>query len=273
MGRVILVLSDGLGDTAARRHMGFLEHWVQEGRATRMVSRAAIPTNSRPNYETLHTGVSPAVHGITSNLVNRASHRPNTFSLAAEAGMTTAAVAYSWFSELYVRSPFDPSTDMEVADPAGTIHQGRFYFLDEHPDEDVFARAATLVVRYQPDYLLVHPMGADIAGHASGGASAAYASAIEKQDAILATAIPLWTALGYSVIVTSDHGHRSEGGHGGTEAEVVNTPLYLVPVSGTGQGDLGVTVSHTRIAPTIWTALGLGTVPADADQPLDLGLG
>jgi predicted AlkP superfamily pyrophosphatase or phosphodiesterase len=271
MGKVILVLSDGLGDDPARLHMGFLEHWVEERRATRMTSRAAIPTNSRPNYETLHTGVSPSVHGITSNLVMRSSSRPNTFSLATRAGLTTAAVAYSWFSELYVRAPFDPSTDMEVSDPAGPIQEGRFYFVDEHPDEDVFARAATLVARRQPDYVLIHPMGCDIAGHDGGGSSAGYAKAIEKQDAILATAIPLWTALGYTTIVTSDHGHRSEGGHGGTGPEVVNTPLYVVPPSEVGQGDTAVTVMHTQIAPTVWAILGLGGTPADAAAPIDLG--
>lgn len=271
MGKAILVLSDGLGDDAARLHMGFLEHWVEEKRATRLTSRAAIPTNSRPNYETLHTGVSPAVHGITSNLVTRPSSRPHTFSLATGSGLTTAAVAYSWFSELYVRAPFDPSTDMEVSDPAGPIQEGRFYFVDEHPDEDVFARAASLVARHQPDYVLVHPMGCDMAGHDGGGRSAGYAKAIEKQDAILATAIPLWTALGYTTIVTSDHGHRPEGGHGGTGPEVVNTPLYIVPPSGQGRGDTDGTVMHTQIAPTVWTILGLQGTPGDAAAPIDLG--
>ena len=110
-----------------------------------------------------------------------------------------------------------------------------------------------------------------MAGHDGGGSSAGYAKAIEKQDAILATAIPLWTALGYTTIVTSDHGHRSEGGHGGTGPEVVNTPLYVVPPSGEGQGDTAITVVHTQIAPTVWAMLGLSDTPADAAAPIELG--
>lgn len=271
-GRVILVVSDGLGDSAARTSMGFLEHLVAEGRASRFTSRASLPTNSRPNYETLHTGVVPAVHGITSNLMVCMSGRPNTFSMAVAAKKSTAAVAYSWMSELYVKAPFDPAWDTEVIDPSGAVSHGRFYFTDEEPDQEVFARAATLVGRYQPEYVLIHPMGCDHAGHEHGGASGAYAAAAELQDAILATAVPAWTAAGYTVIVTSDHGHRADGGHGGTEPEVVQTPLYVIPASGTGLGDTESAVENTRVAPTVWRGLGLEATPADAAESLDVPL-
>ncbi len=270
MTPVVLVLSDGLGDAAARLHMGYLEHLVEEGRATRFTSRAARPTNSRPNYETLHTGVVPAVHGVTSNLVVRESNRPNTFSLAAAAALVTAASAYSWVSELYVRAPFDPKTDMEVSDTGGDLHYGRFYFSDDEPDEEVFARATTLAFRYVPDYLLVHPMGCDHAGHAHGGSSHPYGQAIALQDAILAAVVPGWNAAGYTVVVTADHGHLGSGGHGGTADEVVNTPLYIVPASGDGLGDTGETVDHTRVAPTIWRTLGIADPPPDTGVPLDV---
>ncbi len=266
---VVLVLSDGLGDTAARGHMGFLEHLVAERRATRFTSRAALPTTSRPNYETLHTGVVPAVHGVTSNLVVRSSARPNTFSLASRAGLVTAASAYSWVSELYVRSPFDPGTDMEVSDPSADLRYGRFYMTDAEPDEEVFARAATLTSHVRPDYLLVHPMGCDTAGHGEGGGSPAYARAVSLQDHILATLVPVWNGLGYTVIVTADHGHLPEGGHGGTHDEVVNTPLYVVPSTGVGGGDTGETVPSTRVAATVWRLLGIEG-PPDAAAPLDL---
>ncbi len=271
MGRgVILVLCDGLGDAAARVSMGFMEHMVLEGRASRFTSLSSLPTNSRPNYETLHTGVVPSVHGVTSNLVARSSNRPNTFSMAVGSGLTTAAVAYSWFSELYVRSPFDPSLDTEVIDPSGFINNGRFYFTDEEPDQEIFARAATVIGRYQPSYVLIHPMGCDLAGHAHGGRSGQYAAAIELQDALLATAVPAWTAAGYVVMVTSDHGHRPDGGHGGTEPEVVETPLYVVPASGSGLGDTGQVVPNTRVAPTAWNALGVGGIPEEAAGCLEV---
>ncbi len=267
---MIFVLVDGLGDEPARRHMGFMEHLVAERRATRFTSRASLPTNSRPNYETLHTGVAPVTHGITSNLHQMRSARPNTFSLAAAAGRRTAAVAYSWVSELYVRAPFHPATDMETSDPSGHIHEGRFYFTDEYPDEEVYARAATVVSRFQPDYLLVHPMGCDIAGHAEGAASTRYAATVGRHDTILAGAVPGWLGLGYTVVVGSDHGHRHDGGHGGTEPEVVNTPLYVIPADRVGRGDTGAVVDHPQIAPTIWELMRLAGAPGDVARAIDL---
>lgn len=268
--KVVLVVCDGLGDRPARLHMGFMEHLVEERRATRYTSLAARPTNSRPNYETLHTGVSPSVHGITSNFVTRRSTRPNTFSLVAAAGLTTAASAYSWMSELYISAPFDPHTDMDSTDPDADIHHGRFYFVDETPDAEVFARGATLASRYQPDYLLIHPMGIDNAGHLHGGASHQYAETVGAQDDMLATVVPAWIAAGYTVLVTADHGHKPAGGHGGTSSDEVDTPLYVVSAEG-GAGDTGESVDHTQIAPTIWWLLGLTDIPDDVGPPISVG--
>jgi hypothetical protein len=187
----------------------------------------------------------------------------NTFSLAAAAGLITAASAYSWFSELYIASPFNPLTDMETSDPNGPINHGRFYFSDHEPDREVIARAATLVHTYQPGYLLVHPMGVDHAGHSHGGRSSEYAAAVRQQDELLATVLPAWIGAGYTVVVTSDHGHLAEGGHGGTEDDVVSTPLYVMTPEG-GRGDTGRTVPNTAVAPGIWARLGVGGDPGAA---------
>jgi predicted AlkP superfamily pyrophosphatase or phosphodiesterase len=265
MSRVVLILCDGLGDVPARRHMGYLEHLVESGRATRYTSRASLPTYSRPNYETLHTGLTPAAHGITSNHLVRRSSTPNTFSLAAAAGLSTAASAYCWISELYVRAPFNPFTDMEATDTTGILHHGRFYLSDHEPDREVFARAATLVHRLRPHYILVHPMGIDHAGHGHGGSSAEYGTAVRHQDELLGAIVPDWVAAGYTIVITSDHGHLPEGGHGGTEDAVVLTPLYIVPPRG-GLGDTGRQVPNTAVAPTIWQLLGVGS----GAEPLEL---
>ncbi|MFV2070657.1 MAG: alkaline phosphatase family protein, partial [Pirellulales bacterium] len=109
--KVVLVILDGVGDQVARDRMGYMEALVEEGVASRFTSRAALPTVSRPNYETIHTGVRPHVHGIVSNLNARLSTSPNIFSLCSQAGLTTAAVAYHWVSELYHKAPFDPLVD------------------------------------------------------------------------------------------------------------------------------------------------------------------
>ena len=252
-----MVLCDGLGDTHARERMGFMEHLVEEHLATRYTSRAVLPTMSRPNYESLHTGVPPHRHGKTSNYVVGKSTMPNVFSAATGAGLQTAAVAYHWFSELYHRAPFDPVEDSEYDHADGGITFGRFYRSEEQPDGEIIVRGELLAQRFRPDYLLVHPMAIDHAGHEHGQASQEYRRAIGHLDELLATAIPRWLGLGYTVIVTADHGHDDHRHHGGTEDKVRNVPLYVVPAGGNGTGAAGEMVSHLQVAPTVLELLGV----------------
>jgi len=119
--KVVLVMCDGIGDAVARARMGYLEHLTESGLASRFVSRAVLPTASRMNYETIHTGLPPHTHGITSNHVVRRSSSPNLFTLASEAGLKTAAVAFYFISELYHKARYDPLVDTEYDDTGETV--------------------------------------------------------------------------------------------------------------------------------------------------------
>ena len=144
MGRVILVLSDALRYDTAVDGMGFLGHLVETKHASLYKVIGELPSMSRPMYETVHTGLPVMEHGVVSNLVVRRSTKPNVFQSAVEAGKTTAAAAYYWFSELYNRAPYDPIDDREVDDPALLIQHGRFYTQDSYPDPELFATAGVL---------------------------------------------------------------------------------------------------------------------------------
>lgn len=263
-----MVLADGLGDEPARSRMGYLEHLVEEGAATRYTSRAVIPTMSRPNYESLHTGLPPNLHGKTSNHVRSASSHPNVFSLARGAGLTTGAVAYHWFSELYHESPFDPVEHIEYDDGSGGITHGRFYQHHAEPDLETVMRGLLLARRFQPRYLLIHTMGIDHAGHDFGAASSEYANAVSQLDELLATALPELLGLGYSILVTADHGHDAHRNHGGTEDSVRNVPLYAMSADGAGRGLQGDTISHLQVAPTVLETIGVPVPGAMRGQPL-----
>ena len=169
--RAILVLMDGLGYDTAIERLGYMEGLVRHGQARRWRMRAALPSLSRPCYETVHTGVAPHDHGITSNDLVRTSSQQSIFHVVRAAGGTTAAAAFSWFSELYNRAPYDPVSDVEIDDQAQTIQHGRFYTHADYPDYELFLRAAVLATRFRPDFMLVHPMGADTIGHRHGGKS------------------------------------------------------------------------------------------------------
>jgi predicted AlkP superfamily pyrophosphatase or phosphodiesterase len=257
LGKVILVLSDGLRYDSAVAGMGTLGHMVETKLASLYKVTGELPSMSRPMYETIHTGLPSSVHGIVSNLVVRRSSQPNIFGLAQAAGRVTAAAAYFWFSELYNRAPFDRIDDCEVDDPSLPIQHGRFYTQVEYPDIDLFAQAGMLVRKFSPDYLLVHPMGMDYAGEAHGAASSAYRNHAIRQDMWLSTFLMEWTGLGYNVLVTADHGMNDDGLHGGTTLEVREVPLFLVMPGSQGKGDTRKTISQLQIAPTLCKLLGL----------------
>jgi predicted AlkP superfamily pyrophosphatase or phosphodiesterase len=274
MGKVILILIDALRDDTARQSMGYLEHLVKYERATRWSCRGEMPTMSRPMYETIHTGVPPYVHGITSNAIVRRSIMPNVFEQARQHGKVTAASAYAWFSELYNRVPYDISADKEVDDDALAIQHGRYYSHDDMPDSEVFAAGGALIRRFMPDYLLIHPMQTDTIGERYGGDSPEYRRNVTAQDVMIATLHPMVTALGYTVIVTGDHGMSDDPSqHGGSTPEQRNVPLYLLPPDGRGRGDLGVTVSQLQLAPTLLALLGVPIPSTMQAQPIHEAIG
>ncbi len=257
MNKVILVLSDGLRYDTAVAGMGYLGHLVEAKLASLYKVTGELPSLSRPMYETVHTGLPVNEHGIISNLVVRGSTAPNVFHAAYNAGRTTAAAAYFWFSELYNRSPFDPIEDREVDDETLPIQHGRFYTQDEYPDIELFATAGMLVRKFKPDYLLVHPMGMDYAGESHGSDSSEYRNHATRQDKWLAMVLTEWMQDGYNILVTGDHGINSDGQHGGTTSDVREVPLYFIRPGVVGLGDSRQTVSQLQIAPTICKLLEL----------------
>jgi predicted AlkP superfamily pyrophosphatase or phosphodiesterase len=253
---VILVILDGLQFAVAQTGMGYLAHLVEAQQASLYKVQAELPTLSRPLYETLLTGTPASVHGITANEVNRLSHQTSLFHLATQQGLTTAAAAYSWFSELYNRSPFNPFSDRVQHATHQPIQHGVFYWEDSYPDSHLFADAEMLRRDYHPNFMLVHPMGLDDTGHRFGSDSKQYRGRAIAMDSLLAQYLPIWLAAGYQVLITADHGMNADGQHGGTLADVRDIPLFCLGNSFT-PGVYLDGLSQLAIAPLICQHLQL----------------
>src|SRR5512140_3524841 len=251
MSKVIFILSDGLRYDTAVAGMGYLGHLVEARLASLYKVIGQMPSISRPMYETTHTGLPASEHGVVSNLVVRRSTKPNVFQAAVQAGKTTAAAAYWWFSELYNRAPFDMIMDREVDNDSLLIQHGRFYTQDEYPDVALFATAGMLVRRFHPDYLLLHPMGMDHIGELRGANSAEYRTHATRQDMWLAPYITEWLGAGYSVLLSGDHGMNADGHHGGATPDVREVPLFVVRPGQPGKGNTAQVISQLQIAPTL----------------------
>ncbi len=266
MSKVMLIVIDGLGLEAARRHLGVMEGLVEAGEARLWTMRAVLPSLSRPAYESILTGLPPARHGITSNWMVRRSSQTSIFTVARAHGRGTGAAAYSWFAELANGVPFDPVADREQDHADAPIQHGRYYVLDPFPDPELYWQADLLVRRHAPDLMLVHPMGCDYAGHEHGGESLAYRRAAALTDDCLAQLVPGWRAAGYRIIVTADHGMSADGRHGGTDAEERLVPFYLLDAP---QGGVAAEeADQLSVAPTVLTLMGLPPAPTMTAPPL-----
>lgn len=228
MSKVILIILDGLQYRVACSQMGFLHHLIEIERAARYRVKGELPSLSRPLYEVILTGIPCAANGITGNQIMRLSKKQSVFHLAKENGLRTAAAAYYWISELYNRSPFQYIEDREQNDENQAIQYGTFYFDDGYPDSHLFIDGELLRRNYDPDFLLIHPMGIDNAGHLHGSDSKAYRQKAAEADTQLAQLLPLWMEQEYHVLITSDHGMNRDGFHGGTSHEEREVPLFCI---------------------------------------------
>lgn len=252
--KVILVLLDGLNAETGLECMGFLQALCQEGYGRAYTLQCELPSISRPLYECVLTGVPPVHSGIFHNGIVRLSTEQSIFHYARAAGLTTAAAAYHWVSELYNRAPFDAVRDRHTIDELLTIQYGHFYYEDNYPDSHLFVDAEHLRYRYDPDFLLVHPMNIDHAGHGFGWDSANYRNTARRADMHLSSHIKQWLDLGYQVIVTSDHGMNNDHSHGGILDEECQVPLYTF---GQAFSQADAQIRQTEICGTICKLLGV----------------
>ena len=188
---VILVLLDGLNHSVARDCMGHLQALCGAGRGQSYRLECELPSLSRPLYECILTGVPPIDSGILHNDVVRLSQEQSLFHYARAAGLSTAAAAYHWVSELYNRAPFDPARDRHTDDSALPIQRGHFYWNDHYPDSHLFADAESL------------------------------------RRALLSEYLHQWLAAGYQVAITADHGMNEDRSHGGILEEEREVPLFV----------------------------------------------
>lgn len=256
MNRLVFVLLDGLGAATARRCMSYLRALTEAGQARHTELEAQLPPLSRPLYATLLCGLSPVQSGILRNDDARLCPAPTIFQRARDAGLSTAAAAYCWISELCNRAPFMPERDRLTDDPSLPVSHALFYSQDAYPDDELFRDAEALRLRHAPDLLLVHSMGVDCAGHAAGADAAAYREAARTADGLLARYLPRWLEAGYAALITSDHGMDADRVHYDTTEQARRVPLWL---AGRAWKDLPLPARQTQVAGLALAALGLAT--------------
>ena len=261
--KLLLIVLDGLPWRNWRKFMGNLEGWVQSGDARVWKMRSVLPSTSACCYASIHTGVSPQIHGVLSNDVRFRVAQPDVFSEVTKAGGKTGSVTHSYWSEFFNRYPFDLVRDLEYDEPGGPITHGRFHTMAGYnlinqmtpSDADLFATLTMLTARHGIDYGILHTCTLDSMGHRFGHDCDEMDKALFTIDAQLAAFLPRWLADGYEVIVTADHGQTDRGHHGGHDDEMQDFALYYF---GQGKGPKqDVLLDQLQLAPTILKRLGV----------------
>ncbi|MEM1236445.1 MAG: alkaline phosphatase family protein [Pseudomonadota bacterium] len=261
--KLLLIIIDGVPWRNWRRLFGNLEGWVASGDARVWKHRAVLPSTSASCYASIHTGVSPQVHGCPGNAnVSRLS-QPDIFSQARKAGHTTGAVAHSFWSEFFNRAPFEPVRDIEYDEPDNTtINHGRFHTMTGYghvnqmtpADADLFATLTMLCERFDLGYGLFHSCTLDCMGHRFFHECHEMDHACFKLDEELAAYIPRWRAAGYELIITADHGQDDRGHHGGRGEAQQDAALYYFGEAAGPPAD--TIIDQLQLAPTVLTRLG-----------------
>jgi len=205
-------------------------------------------TDSGPGWSTIATGVWPDKHGVLDNsfAITRYELYPDFLTRLARQGRTTFA-AVDW-RPLAQEGTFGPEI--------GTVVVGDG---EEHGYlvEDERMTAAAIEGLQGSDATFVYLGCVDFAGHAAGPLSTEYSLAIEWVDAMVGELLDAiarrrtFVAEKWLTIVTTDHGHRDKGDHGGySDDERATFILAATPdlPSGrrddTGLVDLAPTVLH-----------------------------
>lgn len=204
--------------------------------------RSIYPTITYPCHTTMCTGVWPEKHGIYGNLelCPGADYTPwhwyhksvqwgeDLFKAAKRAGLTTAAIFWpvtgchpdiDYLINEYWPEPGD--TDIrEVFRRAGSSEEMidiveknlQGCVIRTHPDTDEFLMrcAHDIIVKYQPDLLMIHPANVDTYRHQSGLFNDRVTKGVEETDAYIGQLMAAVEEAGLSdctnFVLCSDHG-------------------------------------------------------------------
>lgn len=245
---------------------------------TEMPEASQARTSTAPGWATNLTGVWPAKHGITDNVpmpnhFDRYPHLLQRFLHAQPDRSTFACVCAAMLGSTKGPGPIlaggvSTSIFHDVrTDPLGPI--GR--------DPLVHADACWQLARRDHALSFVYYASTDKTAHLDGtrdadGWTPRYRDAIIAEDRwtgeLIATLRdrPHFAAEDWLVVITTDHGHRDEGGHGGDSWQERQSFLAMARLHGGLGFGPGDRVANVDLAPTVLTHLG---VPPTEDWDLD----
>lgn len=214
----VIISIDGLRpDVLLRADAPNLRQLMKHGSFT-MWARTVAESITLPSHTSMLTGVTPQRHGVTWNGDLPAGKKlfpqvPTIFEVAKAGGLSTAIATGKTKFEALARPG---SVDWES--------------IQAVKDDAVGAAAVELLREHQPDLLVVHFPGADVAGHSIGWGTPEQVTAVEKIDVqvgnIMRTLDELSLRPSTVVLVSADHGGAGRS-HGPNDVRARHIPWII----------------------------------------------
>jgi predicted AlkP superfamily pyrophosphatase or phosphodiesterase len=224
--KILLVGIDGL----------ILKTALDSGRAPTLKSSRAsghfteltmdAPTLSGPGWSTLLTGSTHAQHAVTDNRFSGHNllYRPDLLSRAYYMDQSTTTFAAAGWPPLVDPAGVGPVIHERREQARANLHRviardGETYGYQK-TDAEIATVSVFAMEKFGPDVSFVYFCDADEAGHNHGVLGTQYSEAIGRVDDHLTrlhSAIEQRVARykeEWLVVLTTDHGHVNEGGHG-----------------------------------------------------------
>ena len=207
-------------------------------------ARTTTPSVSGPSWSSMLTGVWPEKHGVTNNnFTGRDYDTWPSFLIRAERERPELStfVALDWLplAELPEGGPVVPATVDERAVLDGYEHGWA------EGDGQVTAQAVRHLGEADPDAMFVYLGNPDETSHQHGSIGVEYRAAIALADRHVGMLIDAVRARpGYAnedwlVLISTDHGRREDGGHGGDSPEEMTIFILASGLGAGGPGDAG----------------------------------
>lgn len=267
--KVLLIGIDGVRfDVLAEVPTPNIDALVADGAFTTETT-TTTPSVSGPSWSSMLTGVWPEKHGVTSNdfVAPRYDEHPDFLSRVEEARpeLVTFAVA-DWppLMELQDRPALlGPAIDVRVALDGYDVGWAEADSLSVDAAVDRLEEADV-------DALFVYLGNPDETSHATGSIGQEYRAAIATADDQVGRLVeavrtrPAYSSEDWLVLISTDHGRRPDGGHGGDSPEEMTTfivvsgaaadtmiaaPTYIVDVAATALVHMGVAADGLDGAP------------------------
>lgn len=199
------------------------------GHFTEMTMNA--PTLSGPGWSTLLTGSTHDQHAVTNNYFvgHNLLNRPDLLSRAFYQDQSTTTFAAAGWPPLVDPSGIGPviheRREQQRANRHRVISRDGETYGYRQIDAEIADAAVYAMEKFGPDVSFIYFCDADEAGHTHGVIGEHYVEAISRVDAHLSRLHAALTERAqkhgerWLLVLTTDHGHIDEGGHGNDSAQ------------------------------------------------------